>query len=287
MTTILVVSLLLLLLSSACVEESNVCDGDGPTYRPLPFCENYAWCENGAITQTLACNEGSIFDVLMERCNFYDITFCIVQSCPPTLVPSTMPSSQPTETFFPSLITDEMKVVMESYIFQSYNPAGIASPSTKYSYDGLIKALEEMALEGILSDGRSFMFYIGETWQKFDYGRTNLAAFLAIAMTESIAHDTCDEFSTDEFDGRHALSNACGQDFRSYQDEVCTRTEEVNMSCPVDISMEIVSAGYSSMMDGRAPPPFSCRPKADSADYAGYWDVETGLSSETAFSNAR
>lgn len=303
--------MLLLLISAsanaACVNELNVCDGDGPTYRPLPLCENYAWCANDVILQILTCLEGSIFDELLENCNFEDITFCIVQSCPPTpaptttpsfspstlpstmpsMFPSSSPSSSPTVTndFFAILETDEIRLNIENVVLQSYDPAGIASPSIQYSYDGLILALQEMALQGISSDGRSFLFYIGESWRNFDYGRTNLAAFLAIAMTESIAHDTCDEYSTDEVAGRYALSNACGQNFRSYQDEVCTHAEEVDMTCPVDASMEIVSSGYSSIMVGRAPPPFSCRPTTDSADYAGYWDVETGLSSQTAYSN--
>lgn len=59
------------------------------------------------------------------------------------------------------------------------------------------------------------------------------------------------------------------------------------MSCTVDRRMEIISAGHTSSASvGRAPPPFSCRPKIDSTDYAGYWDVKTCLASNTAYSNA-
>ena len=105
-------------------------------------------------------------------------------------------------------------------------------------------------------------------------------------MAETIVYDTCDEFNTDEVAGRYALSNACGQNSRSYQDEVCTSSGERHMSCPVDVNMDVVSSGYSTMMMGRAPPPFSCRPKLYSADYAGYWDLRTGASSKTAYSNA-
>jgi len=54
----------------------------------------------------------------------------------------------------------------------------------------------------------------------------------------------------------------------------------------VDVNMEMVSSGYSTSMIGRAPPPFSCRPRSDSNDYAGYWDARTGASSNTAYSNA-
>ena len=62
-----------------------------------------------------------------------------------------------------------------------------------------------MAVRGIASDGRTFRFY---TASRFDYGGANLALFLAMAMTESIAYDTCDEFNTDEVAGRFAISNS-------------------------------------------------------------------------------
>lgn len=66
------------------------------------------------------------------------------------------------------------------------------------------------------------------------YGLVNVAAYLAQAMTDSIIHDACDELNVDYLpndaadgigldDGldvhRFAMSNACGQDGRSYQDE--------------------------------------------------------------------
>jgi len=147
-------------------------------------------------------------------------------------------------------------------------------------------SLKEMSLRGITSGGRRFQFYISAEEQRTDYGLANLALFLAMAMTESIERDTCDEYNIDAVAGRYALSNACGQNNRSYQDEVCTSGEE-DMSCPVDDQMEMVSSGYASAMSGRAPPPFFCRPKASSNDYAGYWDRHDGASSSTAYSNAR
>lgn len=180
-----------------------------------------------------------------------------------------------------------MKQDVEATVLQSYNPAGIASPSTKYHYEGLVEALREMALQGITSDGRLFKFYAGGPERRLDYGRTNLALFLANAMTESIEYDTCDEFNNEAVADRYALSNSCGQNNRSYQDEVCTNSDEIDMSCPVDENMEIVSSGYSTGLMGRAPPPFSCRPKANSADYAGYWDGRTGVSSNSAYSNGQ
>ena len=59
------------------------------------------------------------------------------------------------------------------------------------------------------------------------------------------------------------------------------------MSCPVDTDMVMVSSGYATGMMGRAPPPFSCRPKAIFNDYAGYWEMRKGASEGTAYSNAR
>ena len=90
---------------------------------------------------------------------------------------------------------------MESTVLLSKNPAGIAYPSTKYSYNGLIEALREM-VSGITSDGKTFAFYVSNV-QRIDYGRTNLAAFLAMAMTESIAYDTCDKFNVDQIADRY------------------------------------------------------------------------------------
>lgn len=187
------------------------------------------------------------------------------------------------QQFFEGLETASMRRAIESTVLTSYTPTGIAYPSTKYTYVGLMESLREMALQGITSHGRTFQFY---TSDRLDYGRVNLALFLAMCMTESIVYDTCDEFNTDEIAGRFAISNSCGQNTRSYQNETCTNSEE-HMSCPVDTNMVMVSSGYATVMIGRAPPPFSCRPKANPNDYAGYWDTRLGASSKTAYSNAR
>ena len=315
-------SALVLLLSiptytiAACTTELTVCDGGGPKYRPLPNCRQYVECANGIILSKLSCASGSIYDIILERCNWDYVSFCNVETCAPTEMPTTSPSDSPSSTpsampsgsptitdsispsaspsssptdsdFFAGLETQDMKQKIESTVLQSYTPTGgIAYPSTKYLYDGLISSLKEMAIDGIQSDGREFKFWIGSDERRKDYGRTNVAAFLAMAMTETIAYDTCDEFNSDEVAGRYAISNSCGQNSRSYQDEVCTNSQEVDMSCPVDMNMNVVSSGYSTNVMGRAPPPFSCKPKEDEMDYAGYWDSVTGASSLTAYSNA-
>ena len=173
-----------------------------------------------------------------------------------------------------------------------------------------------MTNDGITSDGRSFVFYTGQDVRQIEYGLTNLAAFLANAMAESLSYDTCDEFNTDTdifHFGLYPLSNACGQNQRSYQDEVCTITttsaattttttttsansqgetnnvveKVVDMSCSVDTNMEIESMGFSSGILGVPnPPPFTCRPKENATDYAGYWDDKTGETHAIEYTNS-
>lgn len=211
--------------------------------------------------------------------------------------------------FFQFLESEDVKEGMKWTVFQAHNsPDGIPYPTTRYSYDGLVTSLREMSGDGITSDGRSFVFYTGQDVRRIEYGLANLAAFLANVMVESLGYDTCDEFNTDTdifHFGRYPLSNACGQNQRSYQDEVCTTTstttdtnsrseaetfaeqKEVDMSCSVDPEMEMEAMGFSSAMTGvLTPPPFTCRPKANTTDYAGYWDDKTGETYAMEYSNS-
>jgi hypothetical protein len=116
-----------------------------------------------------------------------------------------LPPSLLETRFLERLAADSTRRAFESMVLKSYTPTGIAYPSTKYTYDGLLAAVRDMAVQGIASDGRTFRFY---TASRFDYGGANLALFLAMAMTESIAYDTCDEFNTDAVAGRFAISNS-------------------------------------------------------------------------------
>jgi hypothetical protein len=102
------------------------------------------------------------------------------------------------------------------------------------------------------------------------YGLVNLAAFLANAMVESIQYDTCDELNWQAVAGRYAISNSCGQEGRSYQDEVC----DVQYTCAVDADME--STAVDSGKGVRSPPPFTCRPGSGDGYYSGYWDTSSG-----------
>lgn len=248
--------------------------------------------------------DGTLFDSYLQSCNWDYDTFCGIDECEPTLVPTespttdsptvfpsgepsvspsdsptSSPSAGPTYNFFTTMETNTMRFAFQDTVLVAYNANGIKFPSTRYTYDGMIAALKEMAHAGIQSDGRDFRFYVGNQDANLQYGRTNLAAFLAMAMTESIVYDTCDEYNEDEVAGKYAISNSCGQNGRSYQDEVCTNPSEANMSCDVNVNMVVVSSSTSINQGGRPPPPLSCRPKADWSDYAGYWDSRTGQAS--------
>jgi len=102
------------------------------------------------------------------------------------------------------------------------------------------------------------------------YGLVNLGAFLANAMVESIQYDTCDELNWQAVAGRNAISNSCGQQGRSYQDEVC----ETMYTCPVDTEMK--TTAVDSGKGARDPPPFTCRPGSGIGYYSGYWATSTG-----------
>lgn len=87
-------------LGADCVTPQNVCDGEGPSKRPLPGCNTYAQCDNtlGTVIAFQSCLAGSIFDTLMEICNWENISFCNVRTCSPTRNPTLSPTtSSPTK----------------------------------------------------------------------------------------------------------------------------------------------------------------------------------------------
>lgn len=141
---------------------------------------------------------------------------------------------------------------------------------------------------GIDGFGYDFKFLLNEgNAAKYQYGIVNLGAFLAQAMVESIMYDACDELNWEEVAGRYAISNACGQEGRSYQDEACSvGTEETDVyTCQVVIDMEITA--ISSGNGVRAPPPLSCQAGSGEGSYSGYWDVSTGIEiADIPYSNA-
>lgn len=78
-----------------CVTPENVCDGEGASKRPLPGCTTFAQCDPtlGTVIAFQTCLAGSIFDTLMEICNWENISFCNVPSCSPTKNPTLNPTS--------------------------------------------------------------------------------------------------------------------------------------------------------------------------------------------------
>ena len=134
-------------------------------------------------------------------------------------------------------------------------------PSTVYRYDGLLRALRIMYLEGV----GDFKFYVGDATNTDDstvstsMGLVNIAAFLAQSMKETIKYDACDENNWDVIDGKYPISNSCGQLNQTYQEYACPADME-HMACEVDINMEQVA--YTNAKWYGAPGPLYCGPKS-------------------------
>jgi hypothetical protein len=258
-------------------------------------------CPNGTIcwyTGLTACNEYST----------YSPTMTMLPTNAPSLLDSYMPSDYPSEAFTPtvaatsgddgqggqSLISyiESKKELINKFILVSFykhptttTSAGLPYPSTKYTYNDFITALQQMSIIGF---GANFTFNI---YNGQYYGIVNIAAFLANCMVESIQYDICDESNWEESSlGGYPASNACGQNYRSYQDERCTTAtttttatattnEEVEddiYSCPVKSDMEITATDTTttSSLDESllSPPPLSCQPYSTTKIYPGYWE---------------
>ena len=93
-------------------------------------------------------------------------------------------------------------------------------------------------------------------------------------MVESIEDDTCDELNWQKFEGKFPISNSCGQEGRSYQDENCVLGTTEFLSCDVDADMQINAVTSGSQE--RAPPPLKCHPGTGKGNYAGYYDTSSG-----------
>lgn len=173
-----------------------------------------------------------------------------------------------------------------------------------------------------VNDESNTAFYLGEGGDDDDERMTlalvNVCAFLANVMT-MIQFDACDEFNgmmtgfdDDSNSNKHGdkpmslselsavngryfpLSNACGQNGLSYQDEdVDCYIDNIDVSCNVDplmdmrasihpkynyqsgkIEEEEQSNIYSSFSH-QPPPEFACGKKDYENDYTGYWDGYT------------
>ena len=82
--------------NSECVNPDNVCEGSGPSKRPLPGCTTFAECDAilNTVTTYQTCTAGTLFDTLMGICNWDYLTFCNVKTCAPTPSPTVAPTTQ-------------------------------------------------------------------------------------------------------------------------------------------------------------------------------------------------
>ncbi|KAL3758302.1 hypothetical protein ACHAWU_004267 [Discostella pseudostelligera] len=190
----------------------------------------------------------------------------------PTALPSISFSDSPSIYGSAILHIESKRELIEKYVLRSYyhGDAELAYPSTIYTYEPFMQSLQTMGVDGF---GADFKFNLWEGGAKYHYGLVNLAAFLANCMVESIEADTCDELNWQHESGRHAISNACGQESRSYQDETCDTSDDI-FSCEVVTSVQITASSNSS--ESSAPPPFQCKPGSGEGYYSGYWDAPNG-----------
>ena len=162
-------------------------------------------------------------------------------------------------------ILDQKEKRINSELFLYATGTGTLIPSEVYRYRGFKDGLEVMHEDGA---GGS-RFYLGDASDiGYKIGLTNIAAFLAQSMKETIKYDACDENSWDLVNNQYPLSNACGQLGQSYQDYQCPDHER-HMECELDPNMEIVAATNAKWYG--APGPLFCGPKSK-YEYTGHWD---------------
>ena len=195
-----------------------------------------------------------------------------------------LPTELPTFTARPTAIqgrpppeaVDDMEIKVEvskarfsDLLLRSEHPSGELWPSYLYTSRGFQQALRKMT-SGV-GPGEKNFFYVGDGFSvnSLEYGLVNIAAFVAEGITQAIYHDACDENSYEMVNFRYPISNSCGQDGQSYQDDVCLDDEE-GMECQVDPTMEIRGVTHARWVG--APPPLYCGDRS-----VGYWDHITGL----------
>mmetsp|Transcript_29769 Transcript_29769/g.54897 ORF Transcript_29769/g.54897 Transcript_29769/m.54897 type:complete len:635 (-) Transcript_29769:386-2290(-) len=167
---------------------------------------------------------------------------------------------------------ESKKDLIEKFVLVSYGASGLAYPSTQYTMNGLMQSLQVMGVSGFGADFK-FLLYEGDR-EKYVHGLVNFAAFLSNAMVESIEYDTCSELNWQKVEGKYTISNSCGQEGRSYQDENCAQGSTEFLSCDVDENMQVTAVSSGTQM--RAPPPLKCKSGSGEEHYTGYWDTSSG-----------
>lgn len=216
-------------------------------------------------------------------------TLTPVTQAPTTFAPITSePTNMPTPVFsnFQFYVSERVDL-FEQVVFIAQS----GDPSEEYTMEDFIKSLDVVVYQ--LPPSKAF--FVGQTIDKeednsfpiisgMEYGLVNLAAFLANAMAEGIRIDSCDEINekaSDDSGEFYALSNACGQFGRRYEEEDCEGAVE-SFHCSLDLSMEITAGGLEEG-ENEGIPPFMCKPKDG---FVGFYDTVLKQVEETVFSNS-
>ena len=196
-------------------------------------------------------------------------------------LPTQSPLRQPSTYEVMRKYLFQRKGIMDSIVFQSQY-----GPSEEYAHIDMMDALNVAVYQ--LPISLAFFNGANSELAGINYGLVNLGAMLANAMVAGIKYDSCDEWNTDDIDGknwRFPLSNSCGQYGRMYQREICR--EDVDSMCPIINSMNTTALSGPSTHGPnlKGPPPFTCglNPKDT---HVGYYDSITDVIVESAFANS-
>lgn len=222
--------------------------------------------------------------------------------------PTLAPTQQPKETrnlegmlvLNAHITANKLVLARELLLSPSMNGAN----ANTFSYMGFIESLKQMILTPIMIEAKDpktnedievpLVFYIGDmttesTRPKSNneraYGLVNVALFLATSYFDSLSNGSCDEINSDIVNGFLPISNACGQNYMSYQGTVtdsdlrqgdseslvCAPGDE-KYACTVDLNMRASARSHASGPD--APGPFYCGPKTDYNGFTGHWSFE-------------
>lgn len=174
-------------------------------YASGPACESYFICADGTVVSPVTeCMYGTIFNEWLSVCDFAANFECGSTRSPtnkptkqPTVSPTTklMPTT-PSPTLPPVTRSPNANVGVEDALYWAKHDInrklfvyeagwGNWRPSTQYRYDGFIRGLQLMYLEGV----GDMTFYLGgdvSGEEGVKIGLVNIAAFLAQSMKETI-----------------------------------------------------------------------------------------------------
>ncbi|KAH0475654.1 MAG: uncharacterized protein KVP18_001793 [Porospora cf. gigantea A] len=206
--------------------------------------------------QCALCQFGSTQWPCNSRSNCSDQCFHQPTTPAPVVVPTqSLPPSDD------STIRDVIARLRASdFSFLQYQtPSGAWELSTLYTKDDMISATQKAMETGV----GALKLYSGSEFgaDAYKYALTNIAAFLAQAMQETIQYNACDENNWDFEsypDSAYRAASACGQLGQSYGNYKCPAGDE-HMACEVDPNMELVATTHAKWYG--APPPLFCGPK--------------------------